>query len=48
MRLIENEAPTVTSSDVPPDVAVVKKVVFVDGMAELQSLDKLAIITTCT
>ena len=48
MSLIEKEAPTVTSSDVPPDAPVMrKKVVIVDGMAELQSLDKPSIITTC-
>ena len=48
MSLIEKEAPTATSSDVPPDVSVVgKKVVIADGMAELQSLDKPAVITTC-
>lgn len=45
MSLIEKEGPTVSSGDVPPEASVVrKKVVIVDGMTELQSLDKPAII----
>jgi len=47
MTLIEKEAPAVDSSNVLSDVRVRKKVVIVDGMAELQSLDKPAVITTC-
>lgn len=48
MSLIEKEGPTVSSGDVPPEASVVrKKVVIADGMAELQSLDKPTIITTC-
>ena len=38
---------TVSSGDLPPEASVVRKVVIVDGMAELQSLDKPAIPTTC-
>ena len=44
---IEKETPAVDSSDVLSDVRVRKKVVIVDGMAELQSFDKPAVITTC-
>ena len=45
MSLIEKEGPTVSSGDVPPEASVVrKKVVIVDGMTELQSVDKPAII----
>ena len=45
MSLIEKEGLTVSSGDVPPEASVVrKKVVIVDGMTELQSLDKPAII----
>ena len=48
MSLIEKEGSTVSSGDVPPEASVVrKKVVTADGMAELQSLDKPTIITTC-
>ena len=47
MTLIEKEAPAVDSSNVLSDVRVRKKVVIVDGMAELHSLDKPAVITTC-
>lgn len=47
MTLIEKEAPAVDSSNVLSDVRVRKKVVIVDGMAEPQSLDKPAVITTC-
>ena len=48
MSLIEKEGPTVSSGDVPPEAEVMrKKVVIADGMAELQSLDKPTIITTC-
>ena len=47
MTLTEKEAPAVDSSNVMSDVRVRKKVVIVDGMAELQSLDKPAVITTC-
>ena len=47
MTLIEKEAPAVDSSNVLPDVRVRKKVVIFDGMAELQSFDKPAVITTC-
>ena len=47
MSLIEKEGPTVSSGDVPPEAEVRKKVVIADGMAELQSLDKPTIITTC-
>ena len=48
MSLIEKEAPAATSSDAPTGVPVVRnKVVVVDGMAELQSLDKPAAITNC-
>ena len=47
MTLIEKEAPAVDSSNVLSEVRVLKKVVIVDGMAELQSLDKPAVITTC-
>ena len=43
---IEKETPAVDSSNVLSDVRVRKKVVIVDGMAELQSLDKPA-VTTC-
>ena len=47
MTLTEKEAPAVDSSNVMSDVRVRKKVVIVDGiMAELQSLDKPAVITT--
>ena len=46
MTLTEKEAPAVDSSNVMSDVTVRKKVVIVDGMAELQSLDKPAVITT--
>ena len=47
MTLIEKEAPAVDSSHVLSDAGVRKKVVIVDGMAELQSLDKPAVIATC-
>ena len=47
MTLIEKETPAVDSSNVLSDVRVRKKVVIVSGMAELQSLDKPAVITTC-
>ena len=46
MTLTEKEAPAVDSSNVMSDVRVREKVVIVDGMAELQSLDKPAVITT--
>lgn len=45
MTLIEKEA--IYSSNVLSDVSIRKKVVIVDGIAELQSLDKPAVITTC-
>ena len=49
MGLIEKEAPAAaTSSDETTEVHVARsKVVIVDGMAKLQSLDKPAAITTC-
>ena len=43
----KQEVPRVDSSNMLSDVTIRKKVVIVDGMAELQSLDKPAIITTC-
>ena len=45
MTLIEKEA--IDSSNALSDVRVRKKVVIVDGMAEVQSLDKPAVITSC-
>ena len=45
MTLIEKEA--IDSSNVLSDVRVRKKVVIVDGMAEVQPLDKPAVITSC-
>ena len=47
MGLLENEAPASTTSNEPTTEPVTKKIDIVDGMAELQSLDKLATITTC-
>ena len=43
----KKRAPALDSSNVLSDVRVRKKVAIVDGMAELQSLDKPAAITTC-
>ena len=45
MTLIGKEASAVDSSNVLSDARVWKKVVIVDGMAELQSFDKTAVIT---
>ena len=45
MTLIEKEA--IDSSNVLSDLRVRKKVVIADGMAEVQSLDKPPVITSC-
>ena len=47
MTLIEKEAPAVDSGNALSDVRVRKKVVIIDGMTELQSLNKPAVIITC-